>query len=182
VAKDPFEHNFESATGQIALDRQPRVHIEYSVFKGNATQKKEIPFVMGVMAPLRGDRAAKDAPGQREFREINQTNFDEEMKRARPTAKVEVDNVLAKDGSKMQLELSFERLEDFSPTAVAQKVDSLRKLLELRTNMKELRASVGAKPEASAWLSKLIKDEPALAPLREKLGAGTTPPAPEGSK
>jgi hypothetical protein len=39
---DPFDHNFESSTGQIALDRAPRVHLEYSVFKGKATVKEQI--------------------------------------------------------------------------------------------------------------------------------------------
>jgi type VI secretion system protein ImpB len=174
VAKDDFEHNFESATGQIALDRQPRVHVEYTVYKGSAKLKKEIPFVMGVVAPLRGNRDADQSPAKRlesGFREITSQNFNDEMKRQRPTAKIEVDNALAKDGSKMQLELTFESMDDFSPAAVARKVDSLRKLLDLRTNMKELRAKIGAKPEAVAWLSKLLKDEPTLAPLREKIGA-----------
>ncbi len=173
MAKDPFEHNFESATGQIALDRGPRVHIEYSVFKGNAKVKKEIPWVMGVMAPLRGNRAATEAPANRNFSEISATTFNDEMKRQRPVATIEVDNLMAKDGSKLQLELTFESMDDFSPAAVARKVDSLRKLLDLRQNMKELRAKIGAKADAAAWLSKLIKDESALAPLKEKLNEAT---------
>jgi type VI secretion system protein ImpB len=172
-AKDPFEHNFESATGQIALDRGPRVHIEYSVFKGKARAKKEIPWVMGVMAPLRGDREAKDAAADREFREITATSFNDEMKRQRPVAKVECENVLDGQGGKLQMDLEFENMEDFSPAAVARRVPSLRKILEMRQNLQELRNNVGAKQDAVAWLSKLIKDEPALAPLREKLIADT---------
>jgi type VI secretion system protein ImpB len=84
------------------------------------------------------------------------------MKRTRPTARVEVDNVLAGDGSKLSVELKFESMDDFSPAAVARKVDSLRRLLELRTQLQEVRTRFGSSPKAKDWLDRLMQNRDSL--------------------
>ena len=177
---DSFEHNFESATGQVALDRPPRILTEVKVDLGRATVKENIPFVMGVIAPLRGDRAASasESVARREFQQISAQNFNEVMKDLRPVARIEVDDVLSGGDKKLGVELAFESMSDFSPAAIARKIEPLRRLLELRTQLKEVRQQFGSNPEAKATLNTLMetvfKDPKLVDQLRQKVAEKST--------
>ena len=48
----------ESIQKRLGRVRPPRVQITYDVEVGDAIVKKELPFVMGIMADLAGDRTA----------------------------------------------------------------------------------------------------------------------------
>src|SRR5579884_3424504 len=116
----------------IARNRAPRVQIEYDVETYGAQKKINLPFVMGVMADLSGN--PKDAlPGveQRKFLEIDVDNFDDRLKSMKPRVAFQVPNKLTGSGN-LPVEVTFESMDDFSPAAVARKVEPLRKLLEAR--------------------------------------------------
>ena len=103
----------------IARNRAPRVQIEYDVEVYGAQKKVQIPFVMGVLADLTGD--AKDPlPGvdERKFVNIDVDNFDERMKSMNPRVAISVPNTLTGEGN-MQVDITFESMDDFSPAAVA---------------------------------------------------------------
>src|SRR5215470_14900988 len=99
----------DSAQDKIGRNRPPRVHINYKVEVGDATELKEIPFIMGVMADLSGDRpddlsdeelAKRDLGelGDRKFREVDGNSFDKFMKAKKPQLSFEVDNTLTGEG------------------------------------------------------------------------------------
>ena len=46
----------ESTQKKLGRVRPPRVHITYDVETGGAIEKKELPFVVGIMADLSGKR------------------------------------------------------------------------------------------------------------------------------
>ena len=145
----------------IARNRAPRVQIEYDVEVYGAQKKVQIPFVMGVLADLTGD--AKDPlPGvdERKFVNIDVDNFDERMKSMKPRVAISVPNTLTGEGN-MQVDITFESMDDFSPAAVARKVDSLNKLLTARTQLANLLTYMDGKSGAEELVSKLLKD-PAL--------------------
>ncbi|HXC37198.1 MAG TPA: type VI secretion system contractile sheath small subunit, partial [Candidatus Acidoferrales bacterium] len=109
----------------IQRNRAPRVQIEYDVELYGAQKKIELPFVMGVMADLSGKPADPLAPvADRKFLEIDVDNFDERMKACKPRVAFQVPNTLTGEGN-MNVELTFQSMDDFSPAAVARKVDSL---------------------------------------------------------
>src|SRR5258707_11653265 len=113
----------------IARNRAPRVQIEYDVELYGAQKKVELPFVMGVMADLSGKPAeALPDVGERKFLEIDVDNFDDRMKAAKPRVAFQVPNTLTGEGN-IAVDITFESMDDFSPAAVARKVDSLNKLL-----------------------------------------------------
>src|SRR5688572_17565676 len=113
----------------IARNRAPRVQIEYEVELYGANKKVELPFVMGVMADLSGNPSEPLAPvSDRKFLEIDVDNFDERLKATKPRVAFQVPNTLSGEGN-VAVEMTFESMEDFSPAAVARKVDSLNKLL-----------------------------------------------------
>ena len=145
----------------IARNRAPRVQIEYDVELYGAEKKIEIPFVMGVMADLSGKPAeALPEVGNRKFLEIDVDNFDDRMKACKPRVAFQVPNTLTGEGN-INVEMTFESMDDFSPAAVAKKVDSLNKLLTTRTQLANLITYMDGKGGAEELMGKLLND-PAL--------------------
>jgi type VI secretion system protein ImpB len=145
----------------VARNRAPRVQIEYDVELYGAEKKVELPFVMGVMADLSGKPADPlAAVGDRKFMEIDIDNFDERLKSCKPRVAFQVPNTLTGEGS-MNVEMTFQSMEDFSPAAVARKVDSLNKLLTARTELSNLLTYMDGKGGAEEMVGKLLND-PAL--------------------
>ena len=145
----------------IARNRAPRVQIEYDVELYGAEKKIELPFVMGVMADLSGKPAeALPQVGDRKFLEIDVDNFDDRLKATKPRVAFQVPNTLTGEGN-VNVEMTFESMDDFSPAAVARKVDSLNKLLTARTQLANLLTYMDGKGGAENLINKLLAD-PAL--------------------
>ena len=145
----------------IARNRAPRVQIEYDVELYGAEKKVQLPFVMGVLADLTGKPAEPLAPvDERKFLEIDVDNFDSRMKALKPRVAFQVPNTLTGEGN-INVELTFEDMNDFSPAAVARKVDALNKLLEARQQLSNLITYMDGKSGAEDLVNKLLQD-PAL--------------------
>ena len=146
----------------IQRNRAPRVQIEYDVELYGAEKKVHLPFVMGVMADLAGKPEEElPAVADRKFMEFDIDNFDERMKAMKPRAAFRVDNTLTDDGGQLNVDLTFESMDDFSPDAVARKVESLNKLLEARSQLSNLMTYMDGKTGAEELIANAIKD-PAL--------------------
>jgi type VI secretion system protein ImpB len=158
----------------IARNRAPRVQIEYDVEVYGAQKKIELPFVMGVMADLSGKPTDPLAPvAERKFLEFDIDNFDDRLKATRPRVAFSVPNTLTGQGN-LSLDITFESLEDFSPGAVARKVESLNKLLTARNQLANLITYMDGKTGAEELVKKLLA-EPAL------LNALASAPKPESA-
>ncbi|NML34744.1 type VI secretion system contractile sheath small subunit [Paraburkholderia antibiotica] len=145
----------------IARNRAPRVQIEYDVEIYGSEKKVELPFVMGVLADLSGKPLEPlPAVGDRKFFNIDIDNFDERMKALKPRVAFAVPNTLTNEGQLM-VDITFESMEDFSPAAVAKKVDALSQLLEARTQLANLLTYMDGKSGAEGLVSKVLRD-PAL--------------------
>ena len=122
--------------------RAPRVQLTYDVEVGDAIEKKELPFVAGVVGNFSGQPAEplgklKD----RKFVNVDKDNYDDVLKGMKPRVQIQVDNKLADDGSKLGVELTFPSLEDFSPERVANQMEPPRKLLVARQKLAVLRTN-----------------------------------------
>ncbi len=142
----------------IARNRAPRVQIEYDVELYGAQKKVNLPFVVGVMSDLSGKPAEALAPvADRKFLEIDVDNFDERLKSMKPRVAFNVPNTLTGEGN-MAVDVTFESMADFSPAAVAQKVEPLRKLLEARTQLSNLLTYMDGKSGAEDLMGKVMSD------------------------
>ena len=147
-----------SSTKFIARNRAPRVQIEYDVELYGAEKKIRLPFVMGVMANLSGKPAeALPDVADRKFLDIDIDNFDQRLKAMKPRAAFQVPNTLTGDGNIM-VDITFESMDDFSPAAVARKVDALSKLLEARQQLASLVTYMDGKSGAEQLIKKLLQD------------------------
>ena len=151
----------QSSQKFIGRNRAPRVQIEYDVELYGAQKKVQVPFVMGVMSDLSGD-SKEPLPGvdDRKFLNVDVDNFDDRMKSMKPRVAFSVPNTLTGEGN-MQVDITFESMDDFSPAAVARKVDSLSKLLEARQQLSNLITYMDGKAGAEDLIAKVLND-PAL--------------------
>jgi len=145
----------------IARNRAPRVQIEYDVELYGAEKKVQLPFVMGVLSDLSGKPSEPLPPvADRKFLEIDVDNFDARMKAMKPRVAFQVPNTLTGEGN-LAVDITFENMDDFSPAAVAEKVEGLKQLLEARQQLANLVTYMDGKTGAEELIAKMIKD-PAL--------------------
>jgi len=149
----------------IARNRAPRVQIEYDVELYGAQKKVQLPFVMGVMSDLSGKPEEPLPPvSDRKFLEVDVDNFDARMKAMKPRVAFQVPNTLTGEGN-IAVDITFENMDDFSPAAVARKVDGLNKLLEARTQLANLITYMDGKTGAEELIAKVLADPALLSSL-----------------
>ena len=151
----------QSSQKFIARNRAPRVQIEYDVELYGAQKKIQLPFVMGVLADLTGKPTEAPPPvADRKFLDIDVDNFDSRMKALKPRVAFQVPNTLTGEGN-ISVDITFESMEDFSPAALASKVDALNKLLQARQQLSNLITYMDGKSGAEELVAKVLQD-PAL--------------------
>lgn len=155
----------QSSQKFIARNRAPRVQIEYEVELYGAEKKIQLPFVMGVLADLSGKPSEALPPvGDRKFLDIDVDNFDSRMKAIKPRAAFQVSNTLTGEGN-ISVDVTFESMDDFSPAAVAGKVDALKKLLDARQQLSNLVTYMDGKSGAEELMAKVLSDPALLSTL-----------------
>lgn len=172
----------ESTQHKLDRVRSPRVHITYDVEVGGAIEQKELPFVLGVLGDYSGmpDEdlgLVKD----RKFVEIDRDTFDKVLSAMKPRLAYRVDNKLTDDGSKMGVELRFNSMEDFHPDQVVKQVEPLRKLVEARQKLSDLRSKMDGNAKLEKLLNEVVADTAAQQQLSAALGIDndtTDQPAP----
>jgi type VI secretion system protein ImpB len=152
----------------IARNRAPRVQIEYEVELYGAQKKVQVPFVMGVLADLSGEPAeALPSVDERRFLAVDIDNFDERLKSIKPRVSFRVPNTLTGEGS-LNVDITFESMDDFSPAAVARKVAPLAKLLEARSQLSNLVTYMDGKAGAEDLIARILNDPTLLKTLVQK--------------
>ena len=167
----------DSIQKKLERVRPPRVQIKYEVHIGDALELKELPFVVGVM----GDYSGKPAEAlpklkDRKFVEIDRDNFNDVMKSMTPRLAYRVDDKISgKADSKINVELKFNNLSDFSPENVVQQVEPLRKLLEARQQLEELKTKMDGNDKLTGLLEQVLGN----ANLQQEMGKNLNVDAPQ---
>jgi len=164
----------ESLQKKLSRVRPPRVHITYDVETGGAIEKREIPFIVGVMADLSG-MPEKPLPPlkDRKFVEIDKDNFDRVLGQVNPRIAFKVDNKLSEDDTRLGVELKFKSMADFDPAAVAKQVPALRRLLELRSALHNLRTSMIGNDKLETLLQDVLANQESLQRIAAEAGSQT---------
>lgn len=164
-----------SDSGQkfIKRNRPPRVQISYED-PYDANKQVELPFVMGIMSDLSGNASpvAKKPMAERKFSSVDMDNFDDYMASVEPTVTFRTENKLSGDGGEqMPVKLTFKKMEDFTPGAIAKQVPALRALLEARDQLSNLQRYMDGKVAAEDQLKKLLSDPELMKALKDKRDA-----------
>ncbi|MBX3680514.1 type VI secretion system contractile sheath small subunit [Cognatazoarcus halotolerans] len=156
----------ESVQKRLQRVRPPRVQLTYDVEIGDAVEQKELPFVVGVI----GDYAGQSLQPQgkvrdRKFVSVDLDNFDDVMAGVAPRAAYRVKNRLSDQGGELAVDLTFESFEDFRPEAVVARVEPLRKLMEARSRLADLRNKLAGNERLEDLLGEVLHNTDELAAL-----------------
>jgi type VI secretion system protein ImpB len=147
---------------------------------GNAIEKRELPFVVGILADLSGSSKEKLKLKKRKFVEINRNNFDQILAGIRPTLRLSVPNVIQNNGTDFVFDLEFNAMGDFRPLRLAEKIAEKLKpfaqTLELRRRVKKLLMTMDGNDDLQDLMQQLISDREALKQLCNEAGRGDAQP------
>jgi type VI secretion system protein ImpB len=164
----------ESIQKRLQKVRPPRVQLTYEVERGDAIEVKELPFVVGVMADLAGQSEVEQPRlRDRKFVNIDRDNIDDVMKAIEPRAAFQVPNRLSGEGGTFAVDLRFRSVEDFSPDSVVEQVEPLRRLLESRSKLADLRNKLAGNDKLDDLLSEVLSNTQKLQSLARE---GSTEP------
>lgn len=162
----------DSIQKKLQKIRPPRVQLTYEVERGDAIEQKELPFVVGVVGDFSG---TPESPlpklKDRKFVNVDMDNFDDVLQGAAPRAVYRVPNKLSDQGGTFGVELKFQSMDDFRPEAVVQQVEPLRKLVEARTKLADLRNKLAGNDQLEDILNDVLNSTEKLS----KLSAETAP-------
>ena len=162
----------ESVQQKLNRVRKPRVHITYDVETEGAEVRKELPFVVGVIGDFSGKPYEPLKPlRDRKFIQVDRDNFDDVMQRMTPGAEFKVENTLAGDDSQLAVQLKFKSMDDFEPAAIVDQVEPLRKLLAVRSKLRDLMSKVDRSEELESLLEEVLQNTDKLTALAGELGS-----------
>jgi type VI secretion system protein ImpB len=161
----------ESTQHKLDRVRPPRVQITYDVEIGDAIVKKELPFVVGIMADLAGQQA-EPLPmlRERKFVEIDRDNFNDVLKAIKPRLALRVPNKLVNDDSSLNVELTFESIDEFSPVKVLKQVEPMRKLFEARQKLADLLTKLDGNDALDAALQDIVHNTESMKAIKDLQG------------
>lgn len=160
----------ESIQKRLQKVRPPRVQMTYDVEVGDAIEHKELPFVVGVIGDFSGQSEVEQKKlRDRSFVNVDNDNFDEVMKAVEPRTVYRVPNKLSDTGGEFGVELKFKSIDDFRPEAVVQQVEPLKKLLEARTKLADLRNKLAGNEKLEDILSDVLANTEKLDALTKQV-------------
>jgi len=173
----------ESTQHKLDRVRPPRVQITYDVEIGGAIEMKELPFVVGIMSDLSG-KPEEPLPKvkERKFVEIDRDNFNDVLTASKPRLSFQVDNKLVDDGSKLNIELNFNHMDDFNPVNVLKQVEPLSKLFEARQRLSDLIGKLDGNDDLDKLLQDIVANTESLKEIKAQTGVGEAGEAQEGVK
>jgi type VI secretion system protein ImpC len=148
----------------IPPHRCRRVLLEYDLEHQDAMEMRRLPFVLGVMADLAAN-SFEDLPLK--FASVDRDSFDLHMRRLGPRVTFEAPDVLAGSGG-IVVDMTFDSMADFLPSAVARKLDATRALVQVREDLAALLIYLDGTSDADSTLRQALA-QPAR--LRETLTA-----------
>lgn len=143
---------------KLSRVRPPRVQITYDVETGGALEKKEIPFILGVIAPLSA-KSDKALPPLRDRKmvQIDRDNFNKVLESVEPRLKLSVPNTLESTGQ-LSVNVAFTHIEDFDPVAVVSRVPALNTIYGERSRLRDFMAKLDGNDALNNILTDVISD------------------------
>ncbi len=164
MSSDSVQHKLDRV-------RRPRVQLTYDVETGGAMEKKDIPFVVGVLADLSAQpKDALKPMKERKFVPIDRDNFNEVLSKATPRLAMKVPNRLTGEEGQLPVELNFERMDDFEPCQVASQIPALKEILDIRGRLSELLGRMEGNDKLDELLSEVLSNSEHASTLAEEMG------------
>ena len=149
----------ESVQKKLQRIRPPRVQLTYDVEVGDGREIKELPFVVGVLGDFSAaSELEKTKLKDKKFINVDLVNIDEVMQSLAPRASFQVENSLTEESGTISVDLVFNAMDDFRPEQVVQQVEPLRKLVEARERLTDLRNKISNNERLEDLLDDILKN------------------------
>lgn len=154
-----------SVHDKLSRVRKPRVHITYEVQVGDATEKKHLPFLVGVVGSFSGNNPKGEMKPlrDRKFVNIDRDNFDAVLKSMTPGLRFQVPLTMSdkeEDKNKMlPIDIKFESMDDFDPAKLANQIPEIKKLLDIRRKLEDTLVKAQASPALEDQLEAILKEK-----------------------
>jgi type VI secretion system protein ImpB len=150
--------------------RPPRVHITYDVETNGAIEKKELPFVVGIIADLSHQPNKPLKPlKERKFIKLTKENLDSVMASQDVHVALRVQDKLTDKDQKLSVNLNFNSMDDFSPARVAEQVPALKELMDIRQRLAQLKTKLVNNDKLENLLTEVLSNtDMAMALAKEK--------------
>jgi type VI secretion system protein ImpB len=149
----------ESVQRKLQRVRAPRVQLTYDVEIGDAIEKKELPFVAGVIGDFAGQSQKVEGKlKERRFVQIDADNFDDVLHGVAPRCSFHVPNRLDAEGGRLCIDLQFNSMQDFHPESIVRQVEPLRKLLDARAKLSDLRNKMAGSDRFEDLLGEVLSN------------------------
>ena len=133
----------ESTQHKLSRVRAPRVHITCDVETGGAQARREIAYVVGVLAPLAGDSEKVAARlSDRKMVTIDRDNFDSVLASIEPRLKFSVPKTTDGSNGSLGVELVFRCFDDFEPVSIVRQVPETYELYLQRARLRDFLAKL----------------------------------------
>ena len=162
----------ESVQKKLQRIRPPRVQLTYDVEIGDGKEVKELPFVVGVLGDFSAaSELEKTKLKDKKFISVDLENIDEVMESLAPRASFQVENTISEEGGRMGVDLTFNSMADFRPENVVQQVDPLRKLVDARERLSDLRNKISNSERLEDLLDEVLKNTDQIRKMSAEAGA-----------
>lgn len=165
----------ESVQHKLDRIRKPRVQITYDVEIGNAIEKKELAFVVGVLADLSGHREDDVRPlppvRKRKFVEIDRDNFGHVMEAIKPHLHLVVTNRLDTKEAERAFDFYFTSLDDFNPLDLVKHDETLKAIYDKRTALKDFLVKMDGNEPLEELVRQIVSDPKARSDLKMQVAA-----------
>jgi type VI secretion system protein ImpB len=147
-----------------------RVNIVYKPSTGDAQEEVELPLkllVVGDFTQAQDERPVEERPTIA----VDKDNFNDVLKAQNLSLDLTVPNTLSgKEDEEMSVNLKFSSLKDFEPDQLVQRIEPLKKLMELREALKAVKSPLANTPAFRKQVQSLLDDPEARSKLLKELG------------
>ena len=165
----------EGTQKKLGKVRPPRVH---HLRLGNQRRvgKEGIAVCRGVMGDFSG-KPVDPLPKlkERKFVNIDKDDFNEVLKGAKPRLQFRVKNTVTEEAKEIPVELNFQSIADFEPEQVIKQIEPMRKLLEARQRLSDLRNKIGGNEKLEELLQDILQSTEKLEAIARDAGVQASP-------
>lgn len=170
----------ESIQHKLDRVRKPRVQITYDVEIGGAIEKKELAFVMGILADLSGmPENPLPSINLRKFVEIDRDNFTDVMRSINPHLHLVIPNKLDEKQKELACDLCFQEIEDFEPLNLTKQIPELKEFYETRCRLKDIFTKMDGNEALEEMMTQILVDPKALAAIKKELASAKPKKVPQ---
>ncbi|MCY7293837.1 type VI secretion system contractile sheath large subunit [Alteromonas sp. a30] len=161
--------NSNSIQHKLSRVRPPRVQITYDVETGGALEKKELPFIVGILADLSHESVVpKKSIREKKLVQIDRDNFNKVMKSIEPRVAFDVRNTLGGNGV-LLVDIPFQHIDDFDPVKVVSHVPALNKLYGQRSRLRDFLSKLDGNDTLNSILVDVYFDDKRKEALRQSV-------------